>query len=108
MTAVARRFASLNCTVSIAGRSDARGKSVLWDINLANPGPRRGKFYKVDLASMADIQRFTDQVSSDVKSKGLDYLVLCAGGPPTGRWKGPTPEVSPSKQRGAAKHWLSG
>src|SRR5947199_6114020 len=54
--AVARRFASLGCKVSIAGRSEIRAKSVLWELNLANPGPL-GKFYKVDLSSMKDVEK---------------------------------------------------
>jgi NAD(P)-dependent dehydrogenase (short-subunit alcohol dehydrogenase family) len=61
-------------------------------MNLASPGPRRGKFYKVDLSCMRDVERFTDQVAKDVGSNGIDYLVLSAGGPPTGHWRG-TPEV---------------
>jgi hypothetical protein len=62
-------------------------------MNLANPGPRRGKFYKVDLSSMRDVERFTDEVTKDVDGRGIDYLVLTAGGPPTGHWRG-TSEVS--------------
>ena len=65
----------------------------MWEMNLANPGPRRGKFYKVDLSSMKEVERFASEVSKDVEGKGLDYLILSAGGPPTGRWRGPTPEV---------------
>ena len=89
---MARRFAALKCRVSIAGRSEARGKGVLFELNLANPGPT-GKFYKVDLSSMKDVERFTDEVKKDVKDKGVDYLVLTAGGPPTGHWR-KGPEVS--------------
>ena len=83
---MARRFASLQCKVSIAGRSEFRAKSVLWDLNLANPGPF-GKFYKVDLSSMKDVERFTDEVAKDVQGKGIDYLVLSAGGPASGIWR---------------------
>ena len=60
-----------------------------------NPGPL-GKFYKVDLSSMKEVERFTDQVTRDNQEKGIDYLVLCAGGPPIGRWRGPTSEVHSS------------
>ena len=93
--AVTRRFAALQCKVSIAGRSEVRAKSVLWEANLANPGPL-GKFYKVDLSSMKDIERFTDEVNKDVQGKGIDYLVLSAGGPPTGKWR-MSPEVTHEK-----------
>ena len=92
LVAVARRFAGLHCKVSVAGRSEKRGRSVLWEANLANPGPL-GKFYKVDLSSMKEVERFTDEVTRDTKGKGIDYLILCAGGPPIGRWRGPTSEV---------------
>jgi hypothetical protein len=61
-------------------------------MNLVNPGPQRGKFYKVDLSSMKDVERFTDQVTADVKDKGIDYVILTAGGPPSGHWRG-TAEV---------------
>ena len=71
-----------------------RAKSVLFEANLANPGPI-GKFYKVELSSMREVERFTDQVMQDTKGKGIDYLVLCAGGPPVGSWRGPTYEVHP-------------
>ena len=42
---------------------------------------------------MREVERFTDQVMKDTKGKGIDYLVLCAGGPPVGSWRGPTYEV---------------
>lgn len=64
----------------------------MFEANLANPGPL-GKFYKVDLSSMREVERFTDEVMKDTKGKGIDYLVLCAGGPPVGSWRGPTYEV---------------
>jgi NAD(P)-dependent dehydrogenase (short-subunit alcohol dehydrogenase family) len=73
--------------VSIAGRSETRAKSVLWEANLAHPGPL-GKFYKVDLSSMKEVERFTDEVAKDVAQRGgIDYLILSAGGPPVGRWR---------------------
>lgn len=84
--AVARRFAILKCRVSIAGRNEARAKRILWEANLGNPGPM-GKFYKVNLESMHDIERFTDEVKQDFKDKGIDYLILSAGGPPSGIWR---------------------
>ena len=62
-------------------------------MNLINRGPKLGKFYKVDLSSMREVERFTDEVTKDVKDKGIDYLILSAGGPPTGHWRGPTSEV---------------
>lgn len=66
---------------------------MLWEANLANPGPL-GKFYKVDLSSMKEVERFTEEVTRDTqKTGGIDYLVLCAGGPPIGRFRGPTYEV---------------
>ena len=78
--------------MSIAGRSEARAKSVLWEANLAHPGPM-GKYYIVDLSSMKEVERFTDEVIKDVEKKGgIDYLILSAGGPPLGKWR-PGPEV---------------
>jgi len=48
---------------------------------------------------MKDVERFTDEVNKDVQGKGIDYLVLSAGGPPTGKWR-MSPEV-PHRQTGA-------
>ena len=41
---------------------------------------------------MKDVERFTDEVNKDFQDKGIDYLVLSAGGPPTGKWR-MSPEV---------------
>ena len=41
---------------------------------------------------MKDVERFTDEVNKDVQGKGIDYLILSAGGPPTGKWR-MSPEV---------------
>ena len=52
-----------------------------------------GKYYIVDLSSMKEVERFTDEVIKDVAPKGgIDYLILSAGGPPLGKWR-PGPEV---------------
>jgi hypothetical protein len=43
---------------------------------------------------MREVERLTDEIIKDVKDKGgIDYLILSAGGPPTGTWK-KSPEVS--------------
>ena len=58
-----------------------------------------GKFYKVDLSSMKEVERFTDEVVKDIEKKGgIDYLVLSAGGPPLGRWRrsSEVPPLAPS------------
>ena len=83
----------LGATVSFAGRAEYAAKTVAWEMNLAQAG-HKGKFYKVELSSMAEVERFTDEVIKDVQKKGgIDYLILTAGGPPTGHWRGPTHEV---------------
>jgi hypothetical protein len=42
---------------------------------------------------MREVERLTDEIIKDVKDKGgIDYLILSAGGPPTGTWK-KSPEV---------------
>jgi hypothetical protein len=52
-----------------------------------------GKYYIVDLESMKEVERFTDEVIKDVAPKGgIDYLILSAGGPPLGVWR-PGPDV---------------
>jgi len=68
---------------------------MFFEFTLARPGKHRGKFYQVDLSSMAEVERFTDEVTRESqKLGGIDYLILSAGGPPTGRWRGPTREVT--------------
>jgi len=63
-------------------------------MKLGRPGHHKGLGYVVDLSSMAEVEKFTDQVIKDSEQfGGIDYLVLSAGGPPSGEWRGPTSEV---------------
>jgi NAD(P)-dependent dehydrogenase (short-subunit alcohol dehydrogenase family) len=78
----------------VAGRNEVLLKGLVWRLQLTRIGANKGKLYKVDLSSMAEVERFTDQVIRDTKDTGgIDYLILTAGGPPTGHWRGPTSEV---------------
>ena len=54
---------------------------------LQTAGPGQHKFYSVDLSRPKNVASFADQITSDIRSRGgLEHLVLCAGGPPTGRY----------------------
>jgi hypothetical protein len=63
------------------------GKIVLDELKFNNPAPH-SKYYRADLSVMREVERLTDEIIKDVKDKGgIDYLILSAGGPPTGTWK---------------------
>jgi hypothetical protein len=55
---------------------------------------------------MREVERLTDEVIKDVKDKGgIDYLILSAGGPPTGVWK-KSPEVATFVRTGSdVREW---
>jgi len=93
LVGVARRFSALGADVAIVGRSQWWANIVLSEMKFNNPGPH-SKYYRADLSSMREVERMTDEVIKDVKDKGgIDYLILSAGGPPTGVWK-KSPEVA--------------
>jgi hypothetical protein len=48
---------------------------------------------------MKDVERFTDEVTKDVQGKGIDYLVLSAGGPPSGIWRQSSEVLRPQFKR---------
>ena len=82
---VAIKFAELGANVNIAGRSEERGNAVIRAMQTKGPGQH--KFYSVDLSRPKYVSSFTDQITADTQSRGgLEHLILCAGGPPTGRY----------------------
>ncbi len=72
---VARRFAAAGAHVLVTGRSIERGDSLVEEITKSGKGSAR--FYRADLASLAEVRRLADAVRRD--NKRLDLLVNNAG-----------------------------
>lgn len=72
---VARRVAAAGATVLITGRSAARGDSLVDEIRRTGRG--RARFYRADLASLAEVHRLADAVLRD--HQRLDVLINNAG-----------------------------
>lgn len=72
---VARRIAAAGAHVLVTGRSVARGDSLVAEI--AKSGKGSARFYRADLASLAEVRRLADAVIQDTKR--LDILINNAG-----------------------------
>ncbi|MSR03842.1 MAG: SDR family NAD(P)-dependent oxidoreductase [Gemmatimonadetes bacterium] len=72
---VARRIAAAGAHVLVTGRSVARGDSLVAEI--AKSGKGSARFYRADLASLAEVRRLADAVIHDTKR--LDILINNAG-----------------------------
>lgn len=72
---VARRLAAAGAHVLVTGRSAARGDSLVDEIRRGGKGSAR--FYRADLASLAEVRRLAEAVRRD--SKRLDLLINNAG-----------------------------
>ncbi len=72
---VARRLAEAGAHVMITGRSAERGEELAAEINKSGKGS--AKFYRADLASLAEVNRLADEVGRDTKR--LDLLINNAG-----------------------------
>lgn len=72
---VARRLAAAGAHVLVTGRSVARGDSLVDEITRSGRGSAR--FYRADLASLAEVHRLADAVIRDAPR--LDLLVNNAG-----------------------------
>jgi len=72
---VARRIAAAGAHVLVTGRSAERGDSLVDEITRSGKGSAR--FYRADLASLAEVRRLADAVVRD--NKRLDILINNAG-----------------------------
>jgi NAD(P)-dependent dehydrogenase (short-subunit alcohol dehydrogenase family) len=82
---VARRAAAAGARVLVHGRSDAKGRDTVGQIQREAPRSHV-EYYRADLASLDDVRRLADEVMSS--RDGLDILINNAGigfGPPGGR-----------------------
>ena len=73
---VAERLASGGATVLVHGRDDGRGAATVRDIS-ASTGNERLRWYRADLASLADVRALADRVAAE--EPRLDALVNNAG-----------------------------
>jgi NAD(P)-dependent dehydrogenase (short-subunit alcohol dehydrogenase family) len=73
---VAERLAAGGATVLLHGRDDARGEATIADIRDAT-GNERLRWYRADLASLADVRALAERVTAD--EPRLDALVNNAG-----------------------------
>jgi NAD(P)-dependent dehydrogenase (short-subunit alcohol dehydrogenase family) len=73
---VAERLAAGGATVLVHGRYDARGEATIRDIRDAT-GNERLRWYRADLASLADVRALAERVTAD--EPRLDALVNNAG-----------------------------
>jgi NAD(P)-dependent dehydrogenase (short-subunit alcohol dehydrogenase family) len=73
---VAERLAAGGATVLVHGRDDARGEATIRDIRDAT-GNKRLRWYRADLASLADVRALAERVTAD--EPRLDALVNNAG-----------------------------
>jgi NAD(P)-dependent dehydrogenase (short-subunit alcohol dehydrogenase family) len=73
---IAERLASGGATVLLHGRDDGRGEAALRDIRDAT-GNERLRWYRADLASLADVRALAERVSAE--ESRLDALVNNAG-----------------------------
>ena len=72
---LARRLAGEGAHVIVHGRNAARGKALVDEITAGGKGSAR--FYQADFASLAEVRRFSDEISRDYAR--LDLLVNNAG-----------------------------
>ena len=73
---VAERLAGGGATVLVHGRDDGRGAAAVRDIS-ASTGNERLRWYRADLASLADVRALADRVAAE--EPRLDALVNNAG-----------------------------
>lgn len=86
---VAQRFAKAGAEVCIVGRSEARATAVLAKLKEISEAQKiepipEHYFFKADLSLVSEAKRVAGAIRTRAGSQGVDYLVMCQGGPPNG------------------------
>ncbi|WVQ93575.1 hypothetical protein IAU59_000650 [Kwoniella sp. CBS 9459] len=84
--AVARKLASMGCSrIIVVGRGEERGQEVVG--RLKELGEAKGivaEFIKGDLSEVAGMKATAKAIAAAVGERGLNYLIQCQNGVPTG------------------------
>ncbi|KAF8530105.1 hypothetical protein BU17DRAFT_78674 [Hysterangium stoloniferum] len=89
---VAERFAKANAEVWIVGRNAANADKVINTMteisqSLKDVGaPREHRFFKADLSLTSEAKRIVEEVAAQAGTSGIDYMVMCQGGPSNGKF----------------------
>ncbi|KAF8583670.1 NAD(P)-binding protein [Ramaria rubella] len=89
---VAARFARAGAEVWIVGRNESKANTVLEKLKATSqehkiaPAPMH-HFIKADLSLIAEAKRVAEDIRANAGPQGVDYLVMCHGGPPNGTFK---------------------
>ncbi|KAF8583669.1 NAD(P)-binding protein [Ramaria rubella] len=89
---VAVRFAKAGAEVWIVGRNESKANTVLEKLKATSqeqkidPAPVH-HFIKADLSLVTEAKRVAADVRDRAGLRGVDYLVMCQGGPPNGVFK---------------------
>ncbi|KAK0550637.1 hypothetical protein OC845_002592 [Tilletia horrida] len=96
---IAERFAKAGAGVWIIGRNEQKANEVLAKLRQASAeyatqnakstgsSSAQHEFFKADLSDPKEMDRVTAEINKRAGKAGVDYLVECQGGPPTGTFK---------------------
>ncbi|CAD6886970.1 unnamed protein product [Tilletia controversa] len=96
---IALRFAKAGAEVWIIGRNEDKAAGVLEQLKKASEEhaaqqPKQGshstphhEFFKADLSQPKDMDRVAAEIAKRAGDAGVDHLIECQGGPPTGAYK---------------------
>ncbi|GJJ09662.1 hypothetical protein Clacol_003886 [Clathrus columnatus] len=86
---VAERFARAGAEVWIVGRNATLASGVLSNMKTLSQSSKakeevQHRFFKADLSLIVETERLAKEIIAEAGSRGVDYLILCQGGPPNG------------------------
>ncbi|KAE8211464.1 hypothetical protein CF327_g4777 [Tilletia walkeri] len=96
---IALRFAKAGAQVWIIGRNEVKAQETLDQLKKASEdyAVRQGKegqssspeheFFKADLSQPKEMDRVAAEIAKRAGEAGVDHLIECQGGPPTGSYK---------------------
>lgn len=83
--AIARLFAKVGCSRMIVfGRNETRAASILQDMQKLAPHKIQVEYVKGDLSDTKGMRAPAEAIQNAVLEHGIDYLVMCQNGVPTG------------------------